>query len=41
MNFGEVIFNFPCNIRSKIRYLEKVEKKLVKTIFINNNSYFY
>ena len=30
MNFGELIFNFPCNIRSKIRYLEKLEKKLVK-----------
>ena len=30
MNFGEVIFNFPCNIRRKIRYLEKHEKKLVK-----------
>ena len=30
MNFGEVIFNFPCNIRSKISYLEKLEKKLVK-----------
>ena len=30
MNFGELIFNFPCNIRSKIRYLEKLEKKIVK-----------
>ena len=30
MNFGELIINFPCNIRSKIRYLEKLEKKLVK-----------
>ena len=30
MNFGELIFNFLCNIRSKIRYLEKLEKKLVK-----------
>ena len=30
MNFGELIFNFHCNIRSKIRYLEKLEKKLVK-----------
>ena len=30
MNFGEVIFIFPCNIRSKIRYLKKLEKKLVK-----------
>ena len=30
MNLGELIFNFPCNIRSKTRYLEKIEKKLVK-----------
>ena len=30
MNFGELIFNFPCYIWSKIRYLEKLEKKLVK-----------
>ena len=30
MNFGELIFNFSCNISSKIRYLEKLEKKLVK-----------
>ena len=45
MNFGEVIFNFPCNIR----YLEKLEKKLVKAniaiLFnrtcINDNIYLY
>ena len=30
MNFGELIFKFPCNICSKIRYLEKLQKKLVK-----------
>ena len=38
INFGELIFNFPCNIGSEIRYLEKLEKKLVKaniTILFN------
>ena len=30
MNFGQVIFIFPCNIRLIIRYLEKLEKMLVK-----------
>ena len=34
MNFGELIFNFPYNIRSKIRYLEKLEKLVKANIAI-------
>ena len=41
MNFGQVIFNIPFNNRCIIRYLEKLENKLLKANIAelyNNNT---